>query len=172
MRQLISLILILLLPLPVVASHGLAGFDICEVNRDTLPPGLTIEMLPKPKSSGAALLQQYCTQCHNLPGPDRHTAAEWRDVTSNMFLLMDVSHRFGGLMGKVEIMSKEEQGVVLAYLEQHAVNTVDQIDLTTAPSQSRKSSIWVLLPLLLLVSLGLFRWWRHLLSNRKPCVID
>lgn len=75
-------------------------------------------------------------------------------------------------MGKVEILSKQEQETVLAYLEQHAVNMVDQIDLATAPSQSRKSSIWVLLPFLLLVSLGLFRWWKHLLSDRKSCVTD
>ena len=120
MKRIALLFLILALPPPVIASHGWAGFDLCEVHKDKLPPGLTAESLPAPQSRGAALLHQYCTQCHNLPGPDRHTAAEWRGVTSKMFMLMDVSHQFGGLMGKVEVIPRAQQEILRTYLESHA----------------------------------------------------
>jgi len=172
--KLALLLLILSLPLPVAASHGWAGFDLCEVHKDELPPGLTAESLPDPQSHGAALLNQYCTQCHNLPGPDRHTAAEWNDVTSKMFLLMDVSHRFGGLMGRVEILQGSQQEMLQAYLEHHASQSA-------VSEEATDSALWLtrilpLTPFVLLIGLGLLRWWKHhqsaLRQDRKSCVID
>ncbi|WP_240992139.1 hypothetical protein [endosymbiont of Riftia pachyptila] len=156
------MILILSLPLPATASHTWSGIDLCEVHKDKLPPGLTVESLPDSQSPEASLLQRFCTQCHNLPGPDRHTAAEWREVASKMFLLMDVSHRFGGLMGRVETMQKQEQERLLAYLQHHAMQSIDQ----EAPADIHRlnhpwlTRIWVLGPFLLLTGLGLLRWWR------------
>jgi cytochrome c5 len=44
---------------------------------DVLPPGMDPALLPEPKSEGARLLTGYCNQCHNLPGPGMHIAAEW-----------------------------------------------------------------------------------------------
>ncbi|MBT8419253.1 MAG: hypothetical protein KJO08_00165 [Gammaproteobacteria bacterium] len=166
MKRIILLFLILALaPLPVPANHGWAGFDVCEVHKDKLPSDLTAESLPDPQSPGAALLNQYCTQCHNLPGPGRHTAPEWREVTSEMFRLMDASHRFGGLMGRVEIMRSPEQEILLAYLERHS-----------APSANRKepadSRLWltrllVLGSFLLLMGAGLLRWWTNRQGNLR-----
>ncbi len=176
MKRVTLLFLILTLPQPVAASHPSAGIDLCEIHKDKLPPGLTAESLPDPQSPGAALLHQYCTQCHNLPGPDRHTAGEWHEVTPKMFLLMDVSHRFGGLMGRVEIMQREEQERLLVYLERHAIDGVGvkPLDprhysqhalrgLTPTPGENDHwlTRLWVLAPFLLLMGLGLFRWWRH-----------
>ncbi|MBL3618383.1 MAG: hypothetical protein JMN26_11690 [gamma proteobacterium endosymbiont of Lamellibrachia anaximandri] len=161
----LSFISILCLPLPALASHPTAGIDLCEVHKDKLPPGLTAESLPDPQSPGAALLHQYCTQCHNLPGPDRHTAAEWRKVTAKMFLLMDVSHRFGGLMGHVEIMQREQQARLLAYLESNATGQgqIEEVGAKPPPGESGHwlTRLWVLVPFLLPMGLGLFRWWRH-----------
>ena len=174
MKRIALLFLILSLPPPVAASHGWAGFDLCEVYKDRLPPGLTIELLPSPQSPGAVLLHQYCIQCHNLPGPDRHTTSEWREVTSRMFLLMDVSHRFGGLMGRVEIMQRAEQEILLAYLERHASQSV-------VVKKPIDSSLWLtrilpLAPFVLLIGLGLLRWWKHhqsaLHQDKKPCITD
>lgn len=198
MKRIILLLMIFCLPQPVAASHPSAGIDLCEIHKDKLPPGLTAESLPDPQSPGAALLHQYCTQCHNLPGPDRHTAGEWREVTPKMFLLMDVSHRFGGLMGRVEIMQREEQERLLVYLERHAIdgvgvkppyprhysqhalrgldergrsqtahdshiNPASSRGLTPTPGENDHwlTRLWVLAPFLLLMGLGLFRWWRH-----------
>lgn len=171
MKPVILIFMTLCLPLPVAASHTWSGIDLCEVYEDKLPPGLTAESLPDPQSPGAGLLNQYCTQCHNLPGPDRHTAAEWREVTSNMFLLMDVSHRFGGLMGRVEIMQKQEQEMLVRYLQRHAMRSVDK------KTSAEKVHHWltpvlVLGPFLLLVGVGMLRWWKSYHKNRKPCVID
>lgn len=174
MKRIMLLFLILSAPLPVAASHGWAGFDLCEVYKDKLPPGLTAESLPAPLSPGAALLSQYCTQCHNLPGPDRHTAVEWREVTPKMFMLMDVSHRFGGLMGEVTIMHKMEQETLLAYLEQYASGAVGS-------EESTQGNPWLtrtlaLLPFLLLTGFGLLRWWKRnkstLHQDKKPCITD
>jgi|GEM_PF-1276290 len=174
MKREILILMALCLPLPVAASHGWAGFDLCEIHKDKLPPGLTAESLPDPQAPGAALLNQYCTQCHNLPGPDRHTVAEWHEVTSKMFLLMDVSHRFGGLMGRVEMMQRPEQEILLAYLKHYASQSVVSEEPTDSP-------LWLtrflpLTPFVLLIGLGLLRWWKHRQSalhrDRKPCVID
>ena len=174
MKRVVLLFLILCLPLPANPSHGWAGFDLCEVHKDKLPPGLTAESLPDPQSPGAALLNQYCTQCHNLPGPDRHTTAEWHEVTSKMFLLMDVSHRFGGLMGRVEMMRRPQQEILRAYLEHHASQSV-------VSEEPTGGTLWLtrvlpLTPFVLLIGLGLLRWWKHhqsaLQQDRKPCVID
>ncbi len=115
------LLLALWIPSPVGASHLWAGIDLCEVRKDIVPPGLPLDLLPAPDSEGSLLLQRYCTQCHNLPGPGRHTAAEWREVMDRMSLLMDVSHRFGALMGKVELLQEQENAVLLAYLSDNAL---------------------------------------------------
>lgn len=160
MKRLV-LLLLLALPLPVLASHAWSGVDLCKLYEDKLPPGMSAESLPDGASQGAGLLARYCTQCHNLPGPDRHTATEWREVTAKMFMLMDVSSRFGGLMGRVDALSPGDQGVLLSYLERHAA------DSDTGQSTTPKNSginpwltrTFALLPLLLLTGLGLLRWW-------------
>jgi len=167
-------LLLLFLPLSAAASHGWSGFDICKAYEDKLPPGLTVASLPDPGGPGAVLLGRYCTQCHNLPGPDRHTAGEWHRVTSRMFLLMEVSHRFGGLMGRVEVMREAEQETLLGYLEAHAADAA-------APQGREKgrgwrSSLLALAPFLALVVLGGLRWWRRRRAGHtgggRPCTTE
>jgi len=168
------LLMILFMSLPVSASHTWADIDLCEVYKDKLPPGLTAESLPGAHSPGAVLLNRYCTQCHNLPGPDRHTAAEWREVASKMFMLMDVSNRFGGLMGKVETLQVQDREILLAYLERHATSSIigkKPADTEVAENQWLTRTL-ALLPFLLLTGLGLLRWWRNLRSDHKSCGID
>jgi len=156
------LLLTLLLPLPVAAGHTWAGVDICAANKQTLPPGLSPGQLPEPRSEGARLLQSYCTQCHNLPGPDRHSAIEWRELTGQMSLRMEVSHRFGGLHGKVDVMAPEEKTVLLAYLERNAASPAS----VRPVSSGEPGNLWPALGLFLLLTLvGLVRWWRS--SNRS-----
>ncbi len=167
MRSWLLLLITLCIPLPVVASHQWAGIDLCEVYEDRLPPGLTIESLPESDSKGAGLLQQYCTQCHNLPGPDRHTAAEWREVTARMFMLMEVSKRFGGVTGQVEIMDKSQQEALTIYLEKYAsTQTIPKNDTQAGPDQW-VTHLLVIGPLLFLLGLGLVRWWGSTRENRS-----
>ena len=156
------LLLLLFFPVPVLASHAWSDVDICKLYEDKLPPGLSAESLPSATSQGAGLLARYCTQCHNLPGPDRHTATEWREVTSKMFMLMDVSNRFGGLMGRVEVMSPDNQSVLLNYLQHYGADT--ESSKVTAMDDPGGNP-WLnralaLLPVLLLTGLGLLRWRR------------
>ncbi|MDP7569359.1 MAG: hypothetical protein QF677_05570 [Arenicellales bacterium] len=198
MRRTALLLLVFAVPLPVTASHGWAGFDLCAIHKDKLPPGLSIELLPDPLSPGAALLNQYCTQCHNLPGPDRHTAADWHKVVSKMHVLMDVSHQFGGLMGRVDTMQDEQQKTLLTYLQRHSAtrNRSQSADHNSIPSPSsqdfapgsgeldetsRPESLWLkrllpLTPFLLLIGLGLFRWNRQyrqtLVREEHSCTTD
>ncbi len=115
------LLLLLCTPLQVVASHQWAGMDLCQVRKDIVPPGLPTEIIPDKNSKGARLLQQYCTQCHNLPGPGRHTDQEWPGVIARMQRLMEVTHRFGTLIEDIEVMSAEDKNTLLAYLQEHAL---------------------------------------------------
>jgi len=103
------------------ASHNWGGIDVCKTYRDRVPPGIEPSLLPEHDSRGAKLLQRYCTQCHELPGPGHHTAAEWPAVLERMLLLMDVSQRFRGLMGNIAAPSADERAALGAYLEAHAL---------------------------------------------------
>lgn len=168
------LLLLLVFPMPLLASHAWSDVDICKLYEDKLPPGLSIESLPDSTSQGAGLLDRYCTQCHNLPGPDRHTATEWREVTSKMFMLMDISHRFGGLMGRVEVLSPDDQSVLLHYLQRHAAHTGARKNPAVHepgvdPWLGRALA---LLPVLLLTGIGLLRWRCTTRCGHKPCVTD
>jgi hypothetical protein len=123
MRLLLPGVLVcLMLGLPVAeASHDWGGIDVCKTYRDRVPPGLDPALLPEPGSRGAQLLERYCTQCHELPGPGRHTAEEWPAVLERMVVLMDVSRRFRGLMGRIVAPSAEERAALDAYLSAHAL---------------------------------------------------
>lgn len=56
-----------------------------------LPPsGFTPADLPEPNSTGAGLLQAYCTQCHWLPTPRMHSADEWPILLRRMVLRMNL----------------------------------------------------------------------------------
>jgi len=120
MKHLLLLLLLLGAAVPLPASHQWAGIDLCEVRKDVVPPGLPPELLPEPGSAGARLLQHYCAQCHNLPGPGRHTVEQWPEVAERMFRLMDVFHRFP-VMGKVETPTAAQRGELLGYLQEHAL---------------------------------------------------
>ncbi|MHB8744103.1 MAG: hypothetical protein ACYC9L_13365 [Sulfuricaulis sp.] len=92
-----------------------------------LPPGIDPKLLPDPGSRGARLLERYCTQCHNLPGPGMHTAAEWPDVVSRMNGRMQMMS--GGMMGggmmEVSAPTAPELSTLIEYLQQHAQQPID-----------------------------------------------
>lgn len=83
-----------------------------------LPPsGLVRESLPDPQSAGAALLVQYCTQCHALPAPAMHGAVDWPGVARRMWARIDRMH---GELG-VQIPSAGDRIQLLNYLTAHAL---------------------------------------------------
>ncbi|WP_078484992.1 hypothetical protein [Solemya pervernicosa gill symbiont] len=104
-----------------VAGHDWGGMDLCTLYPEKMPPGMSIEQLPQSDHPGALLMQRYCAQCHNLPGPGRHTAVEWPQVLERMDTLMEVSSRFGALLGRVEVPTQGESLQIQAYLNTNAL---------------------------------------------------
>lgn len=109
---------------------------------DVLPPGIAPALLPAPKSKGAKLLNRYCTQCHNLPGPGMHTAPEWPSVVARMnrrMQMMSGHGMMGMMMGRVEAPSGGELRELVAYLQKHAqapIDTTQYPDLETPAGRS------------------------------------
>ena len=123
----IPLILVILLVSPqLLASHSFGGLDMCALYPEVMPPGLPAEQLPDAAGEGARLMQTYCTQCHELPGPGRHTADEWPTVMQHMLTLMDVANRFGGLMGNIKNPTSEEREKLQSYLSHHSLRPLQQ----------------------------------------------
>lgn len=92
-----------------------------EMMGDKLPPGLDPAILPDSRSEGARLLDRYCTQCHELPGPGMHTAAEWPAVIDRMDARMRMMSRMGmTMMGRIAAPTQAETDTIVAYLEKHA----------------------------------------------------
>mgnify|MGYP000857521101 CR=1 FL=1 len=100
-----------------------------------LPPGMDPARLPESDSSGAHLLQQFCMQCHNLPGPGLHTASEWPQVLGRMNMRMQM---MGGMMG-VAAPDPVQLEILLGYLQRHAQKPIDAAefpDLNTRAGQA------------------------------------
>lgn len=96
-----------------------------------MPAGINPTQLPEPKSEGARLLGQYCSQCHSAPGPGLHTAAEWPDTIARMNRRMQMMS--GGRMTmRIEAPDNNELGILTAYLEKNAQRTIDVTELTGA----------------------------------------
>jgi len=122
----ILLLVLLLNGSSVFASHSFGGLDMCALYPEVMPPGLMPDQLPDAGGQGAALMQNYCTQCHELPGPGRHTAEEWPQVLERMLVVMDVADRFGGLLGNVKTPTFNERDQLRSYLVLHALKPMAQ----------------------------------------------
>ncbi len=110
-----------------------------------LPPNdFKPEDLPEPGSRGAGLLQVYCIQCHWLPTPHMHSAAEWPIlVRRNLLRMEQLNSRLGGplttgLVGEMvmtgyenpEIPAPADVDTLLAYLQRHALPVAQPGELT------------------------------------------
>jgi len=83
-----------------------------------LPLGIDPAALPMPRSEGAQSLQHFCTQCHNLPAPGSHAAAEWPAVVKRMAARehMMSAHDMMGIQAPTD----EQLATLLAYLQRFA----------------------------------------------------
>jgi len=105
---------------------------------DQLPPGIAPERLPEPDSSGAKLLQSYCSQCHDLPSPLMHSAEEWPEVLQRMLRRMQMMSggmMMGSMMG-IKTPTSQEETTLLAYLNRHSLHAADQRTLSGLNSSS------------------------------------
>ena len=122
-----TLLLVLMLSSSLgFASHSFGGLDMCALYPEVMPPGLMPDQLADAGGQGATLMESYCTQCHALPGPGRHTAEEWPEVLERMLVVMDVADRFGGLLGNVKTPSSVERDQLRRYLVLHALKPMIQ----------------------------------------------
>jgi len=94
---------------------------------ERMPPGIDPTNLPDPQSEGARLIKRYCNQCHNLPAPGLHTAAEWPNVVARM------NHRMQMMSGRskmwmmrdIEAPLQQELDTLLIYLQTNALKVMD-----------------------------------------------
>ena len=117
-----------LLAQPVQANHPWGELDLCTARRDSVPPGIDATLLPQPAAPGAVLLQRFCTQCHNLPGPGRHTKEEWPAVLERMRPLMQLSRFYRGPLGPVAMPDSAQWEALRAYLQRHALQALPPPD--------------------------------------------
>ncbi len=115
-----------------------------------LPPrNFRPEDLPEAGSRGAGLLQVYCIQCHWLPTPQMHSAAEWPIlVRRNLLRMEQLNNRLGGplttgLVGETvmsgyqnpEIPSEADVDTLIAYLQTYALPVAQASELTAGPGR-------------------------------------
>lgn len=113
-----------------------------------LPPSIFKgEDLPEPRSRGAGLVQVYCVQCHWLPAPQMHSAAEWPILLRRMEMrARTLEHRMGGpltegLIGEIllagythtALPSAAERDTIAAYLVRHALPAAKPGELGSGP---------------------------------------
>jgi cytochrome c5 len=90
-----------------------------------LPPSsFKAENLPEPDSRGAQLVKAYCVQCHWIPVPQMHTAAEWPILVRGMLMrAQTLESRMGGPL---------TEGLVGEILR-HSIVAVSPGELTEGP---------------------------------------
>lgn len=115
--------------------------------RMELPVGIPAERLPDASSRGAGLHARYCSQCHGIPSPGRHSARDWEPTTRRMFQRMEhmtmiglgpgtVDHRPGDAdVAIIEMPSLEEERAILEYLTSHALESVERDRLPDADGE-------------------------------------
>ena len=92
-----------------------------------VPPGITPQDLPEPESRGAKLLSTYCAQCHNLPSPRMHTAADWPRVAGRMLMRERMMAGMRGMMMQVKAPTPQDEQALLQYLKTHAMPALSPI---------------------------------------------
>lgn len=111
-----------------------------------LPRGIAAAELPDPESPGARLTAQYCSGCHGIPSPRRHTAEDWAVVVRRMVRHMErMEQHMGGGMGRmmmggsgtVEVPTARERERILAYLGENALEAVRTAELPESEGQER-----------------------------------
>ncbi len=94
-----------------------------------LPPTFLPAQLPAPHSRGAAVVVQYCVQCHNLPNPAMHNPEKWPSVVERMVFRMHGRGNLGDLMREmmagVQAPSEEDAKILVAYLQHYGQRAID-----------------------------------------------
>jgi len=113
-----------------------------------LPPAnFDPDELPEPLSRGAGLMRAYCVQCHEIPTPRMHSAADWPILMRRMMLRATTLHEHMGgpltteLVGDIRmsglastfVPSPEDRDTLIAYLQRNALQVVQPGELGDDP---------------------------------------
>jgi mono/diheme cytochrome c family protein len=101
-------------------------------------PSISPDRLPEADSGAARLYVFYCSQCHVLPNPSMHTAAEWPQVADRMFYRMYGMYRRGMMMMGVALPSPEERMEIVGYLQAHAFKPLPPAKVPAPDTQGAK----------------------------------
>jgi cytochrome c5 len=129
------------------ASTGLTRSQrwrmISSVGAGLPPANFDPSDLPDRESRGAGLLTAYCIQCHGIPTPQMHAAAEWPILVRRMKLrAATLRERMGGpltreLIGDIRmsgfassyVPSSDDTDTLIAYLQRNALSVAAPGDL-------------------------------------------
>lgn len=94
-----------------------------------LPRVVEPDQLSEPQSEGARLTVQYCVQCHYLPSPQMHTAANWGKIVARMNWRMQGKGNMGKLMkdmmDNIQAPTEEELETLTHYLQKHGQKEIE-----------------------------------------------
>jgi cytochrome c5 len=68
--------------------------------------------LPSAKSMGAVSFKDFCGQCHSLPDPKSHSAAEWLALVEKMKKNMELMHK--------KVITEAEENQIVSFLRKNA----------------------------------------------------
>lgn len=110
-----------------------------------LPRVIEPSQLPEPQSAGARLTAQYCVQCHYLPNPQMHTAANWDKTVERMVWRMQGQGNMGRLMREmmdnVKAPPADDVATLTRYLQKHGQKEIDPGHPALATSAGKMFSI-------------------------------
>lgn len=112
-----------------MTGHGMgpwAGSGMCPMGRQMPAVPFPEDELPDPTSQGALTFQRYCMQCHVLPSPKAHTAAEWDASLNLMVHRMRMMEReqaapWGKWMPAIATPSQADVAQLRGYLKENAL---------------------------------------------------
>lgn len=104
-----------------------------------IPKGMNPNDLPDADSRGAALLNIYCTQCHELPTPSMHNSTEWPSVLTRMQMHLKSSK--GGMLRHVIFPPKKDWRILEDYLLNNAQISLDPLKYEDINTGSGKAFV-------------------------------
>jgi cytochrome c5 len=142
------------------------GADEKEVLKVYLTDNALQPMQGEPRGMGAAAFTSHCGSCHALPDAGQHTREEWPTVMKRMqhnMTVMKYAPPSRELMVQIQLYLQQnlqmERDTILAGTE--PVSTASAGDNGFDAHNSFDSGRWMALgPFLLLVLVGLARWWQ------------
>lgn len=125
---------------PAQMGRGMMGGGPCCPMMAKMPKtGVAPDKLPDAGSAEAKLYAKLCDQCHAIPSPASHTAADWKDTLDRMERRMNMMSgmRRGMMMGmmmgpgmrrhaRMIAMTAKDKQTLLGYLSENALRPFDR----------------------------------------------